>query len=271
MNRLGVMFAVAGHALLRRPDVLTSAGKVTPSTGLPVTGRGGMMIRRVSSVLAALLAASASLAFAAPAAPAQPIGTVIVIPGEGNDLTSIRLRTSRGCPPVANAYYARMFGQGFPRDGLIATANTSAGLAHTTGFDVYFAQTMRDFGDLNGGVAIGGRYDIVVYCIDKFPSRVLGEFTGSLEFTTPTTYRALGESLPSGPPPEPLKSYDDEVPLEDGLAPPGKAAVPDGNTRAAPTAIASNASYLPLVLIALIVAVLGVFAVVRGVRRRRSP
>lgn len=230
-----------------------------------------MLIRRVSIVLAALLVAAAGFTIAAPVARAERIGVVIVIPGEGNHLTAIRLRTSSGCPATASAYYAKMFGKGFAREGLIVTANTKAGLDSKTGFDVYFAQTMRDFVDLNSGTDLSGRYDIVVYCVDKFPSRVFGEFTGSLEFTTPTTYRALGESLPTGPPPEPLAVFGDPAPIEGSPAPPGNEIVADSNTKPVPAATATNANNLPLVVISLIIAVFGAVAVVLGVRRRRSP
>jgi hypothetical protein len=270
MNCLGALIVVAAHGSSRRIEVPTSMRKVSPPTAFSVTRAGAKIIRIVSTVLAAMFVASAGLVFAAPPAHAKPIGTVMVIPGEGNDLSSIRLRTSGGCPAPANAYYAKMFGKGFSPDGLIVTATTQAGLQRKAGFDVYFAQTMRDFADLNGKVILGGRYDIVVYCIDKFPSRVAGEFTGSLEFTTPTTYRALGESMPTGPPPEPLPVFGNPEAIGNSPAPRGADTTPDRNTQAVPTAGATDSSHLQLVLIALLVAVSGVVAIAFGVRRRRS-
>ncbi len=247
--------------------------------------RAARVVHRIVGILAAVGAVAVSLGLAAPAALAQPIGTVIVIPGEGAIQTAIRLRTSRGCPATANAYYARMWGQGFPSDGLVATTNTKAGMSFTTGFDVYFAQTMKDFADLNGGAELGGRYDIVVYCIDRFPSQVRGQFSGALEFGTPATFRAVGESMPTGPSPPPLVVGGDGLAVEQGLAssgadgpggsaPPDASPVPDpagapvqDGRRAAPVANTSGASYLPLVLIAVLLAVP---AVVFGLRRRRS-
>lgn len=267
----------------------------------------GHALRRTAGVIAALLFAVVGQTFVAPVAHAQPIGTVLVIPGDSIDLAAIRLRTSRGCPATANAYYTRMFGQGFPAEGLVVTTNISAGLSFTTGFDVYLAQTMKDFADLNGVPVLAGRYNFVVYCIDKFPTRVKGEFTGALEFTSPTTYRAIGESMPSGPPPAPLVVGGDGLPVEEGLNPADSAAtppelgVPDpaappveatsgavappGSDPAAaspppaaaagpdvaPRSAGTGTSFVPLVLIGLLVVVPGVVAVLQGRRRRRSP
>lgn len=143
---------------------------------------------------------------------AAPTGTVLVIPGEGVDVAAIRLRTSAGCPQQAKAFYARLWGKGFPEAGQVVTTNTSAGMRHDAGFDVYFSQTMKDFAALAGGVTLGGTYKISVYCIDKFPSQVLAEFTGSMEFTTPSNFRAIGVSKPDGAVPPPLNVGGIEVP-----------------------------------------------------------
>jgi hypothetical protein len=131
---------------------------------------------------------------------ADPIGGVIVIPGAGTDLSAIRLRTSAGCPEKANAYYARMRGHGFPPEGLVITANTQAGISHSSGFDVYIALIMKDYAN-RYNATLGGRYDITVYCINRLSAQSYGEFTGSLEFTSPTTYQAIGSARPIEPPP----------------------------------------------------------------------
>lgn len=264
---------------------------------------------RLVGLMAALVLGTFGSAFAAPAAHAETIGTVLVVPGESIDLAAIRLRTSQGCPATANAFYARMWGQGFPAEGLVVTANTSAGISFAQGFDVYLAQTMRDFADLNSVPVLAGRYDIVVSCIDKFASRVKGEFTGALEFTSPNTYRAVGDSMPAGPPPpaivvggdgalveqglNPLDSVPapgQPAPVQPGVGQPGQAdsgqaqpgqpaapqvpTVPDGSVpagNAAPSSPRGGASYLPLVLIGLLIVVPGAVAIVHGVRRRRTP
>jgi hypothetical protein len=142
------------------------------------------------------------------AALADQIGGVIVIPGTGTDLDPIRLRTSAGCPVQANAYYAKMRGHDFPPDGQIITAITKAGLSHTIGFDVYVALIMRDYAN-KSRTTLTGRYDITVYCINRLTLESYGEFTGSLEFTSPTTYEAIGAAKPVGPPPPPRERAAD--------------------------------------------------------------
>jgi hypothetical protein len=171
---------------------------------------------RLASLVAGI--AALLLMLAGPAS-AAPIGQILIVPGDSSDLAAIRIRTSGGCPEKADAYYARLFGHGFPADGLLATPNTSAGLSHTAGFDVYFAQTMKDFAQDNN-TTLTGRYDVVVYCIDSFTINSFGEFTGSLEFSAPDRYVALGAARPVGDPPPPI-GVGEPVPI-----PPGGGEVP---------------------------------------------
>ncbi|MBV9032602.1 MAG: hypothetical protein JO364_20340 [Pseudonocardiales bacterium] len=149
-----------------------------------------------------LLAVALGVLVAVTAAPAQadPTGGVTVIPGTGTDLDPIRLRTSAGCPAPAGAYYATMRGNGLPPDGQVITAPIQAGMSHSIGFDVYVALVMRDYAHQNH-TTLAGRYDITVYCIDRLTQERFGEFTGSLEFTSPTTYQAVGAAKPVGSPP----------------------------------------------------------------------
>ncbi len=159
-----------------------------------------------------------------PYALADPIGGLIVIPGLGSDLTPIRVHTSAGCPANSNAYEAKMKGRGFPPAGQVVTANTKAGLSHSVGFDAYFLLIMRDFATRNH-TTLGGRYDITVYCIDAFTLNDYGEFAGSLEFSSPIHYEALGAAQPIGPPPPSLEQATDGSAL-----PPQSAALPSPAT-----------------------------------------
>jgi len=161
-------------------------------------------MNRLSRVSVLVTVALAVLVPVAPApALADPIGGVIVIPGAGTDLDPMRLRTSAGCPAQANAYYASMRGHGLSPDGQIITAPIQAGLSHSSGFDVYVALVMRDYAN-NNNTTLAGRYDITVYCIDQLTQNNYGEFTGSLRFTSPSTYEAIGAAKPVGSPPPPL-------------------------------------------------------------------
>ncbi len=187
-------------------------------------------MNQLSRVAVLLAVALGVLVPPAPAsAHADTIGGVIVIPGTGSDLDPLRLRTSAGCPAKANAYYAKMRGPGFPPDGQIITTNTAAGMSHSIGFDVYVALIMRDYA-MDNHTTLGGRYDITVYCANHVTLKSYGEFTGSLEFTSPTRYEALGAAKPTGPPPPPL----DQDPY--GFAPAPDTVSPPVRTSAGPGA-----------------------------------
>lgn len=170
-------------------------------------------LARVAVMLTVTLGVLVPLAPAS--AGADPIGGVIVIPGSGTDLNEIRVRTAAGCPAKADAFYARMKGHDFPPEGQLVTANTSAGMSHSFGFDVYFLLVMRDYAKDNH-TTLGGRYEITVYCVDSVTLQSYGEFTGSLEFTSPTHFEAIGAAKSTGSPPPPLAQ-----------APDGSAAAPE--------------------------------------------
>jgi hypothetical protein len=184
-------------------------------------------MNQLSRVAALLAVAMGVLVPLAPApAHADPIGGVIVIPGAGSDLDPLRLRTSAGCPAKANAFYAKMRGPGFPADGQTITTNTAAGMSRSSGFDVYVALIMRDYAKDNH-TTLGGRYDITVYCANRLTLQSYGEFTGSLEFTSPTRYEAVGAAKPAGPPPPPLDQDPYEFAAPDAVSPPvGTSAAP---------------------------------------------
>ena len=187
-------------------------------------------MNRLSRIAVLLAVALGVLVPLTPAsAQADPIGGIIVIPDSGTDLTAIRLRTTAGCPAKADAYYATMKGHGFPPDGQIVTSNISAGLSHSFGFDVYVAQIMRDFAAQNH-TTLSGRYDITVLCIDSFTVNSYGEFTGSLEFTSPTAYGAIGAAKLIGPP---LALAADGSALAPAPAPPSAPAPPPAPAGAA--------------------------------------
>ncbi|HEY2764099.1 MAG TPA: hypothetical protein VGJ13_08830 [Pseudonocardiaceae bacterium] len=198
--------------------------------------------RSAALALAVALASGTALAGGAASAQADQGGGLIVIPGSGSDLTAIRVRTSAGCPAAANAYYARMTGRGFPPDGQVVTANTAAGLSHSVGFDAYFLLIMRDYANRNHAT-LAGQYKITVFCVDRLTLQDYREFTGSLEFTDPTHYEALGAAKQTGPPPPPLALAGDGSALDPaqpappaGTAPPGT--VPPGTVPAGTPSVA---------------------------------
>ncbi|MDI1465854.1 hypothetical protein QEZ54_33265 [Catellatospora sp. KI3] len=129
---------------------------------------------------------------------AERLGGLVVHPGASLDTASIKVVTSRGCPSAADGFYVKVRGHGFPASGLVAVATTDAGLSHTDGFAAYFALTMMDFA-ADHHTALAGTYDITLSCIDQFTQESKGEFTGSIRFSSPTKYQALGAAMPPSP------------------------------------------------------------------------
>ena len=200
------------------------------------------------------------------------LGGLVITPGQGQDISSVRMHTSGGCPTAADAYYAVLRGKGFPQDGQIVTATTDVGLSHTAGFDVYLAQTLRDFAADNKTI-LQGKYEVIVRCIESFSQTSHGEFTASLEFGSPTKYAAVGpakgpdrvpeapnptlaEAEPAPPPPAPSTTVA-------SMAPPSAAPI-----QAAPH---DSGSVLPIIVLAgFAVAVAVVIGTTAVLRRRGS-
>ena len=144
--------------------------------------------------------ATGALLLATPAsAGAAPSGTLAFFPSNSIAEAAIKARTSAGCPDQADSYLAVAKGHGFPAAGQIITSPTAAGMSHTDGFDVYFAETMKDFAADNH-TTLKGRYDMTVYCVDSFLGTKFAQFTGNLTFSSPTRYKASGPDTMSSPP-----------------------------------------------------------------------
>jgi hypothetical protein len=234
-------------------------------------------LSRIVLLLAVVL--GAVILMTAPPALANPIGGVIIIPGTGTDLDPIRLRTSAGCPTQTSAYYATMRGHGLPPDGQIITSPIKAGLSHSIGFDVYMALTMHDYADENH-TALTGRYDITIYCINRLTQENYGEFTGSLEFTSPTTYQAIGAAKSVGPPSPPRGLAADGSALDLGQASSPTAPVPrvDSQSPLPTEQLSSNRNdvtvpsgrWLVLVVVCAVLVAVVAIAFWEQMRRHRS-
>ncbi|WAL68360.1 hypothetical protein ORV05_11510 [Amycolatopsis cynarae] len=146
---------------------------------------------RVAVFAAVLLSLTAALA--APVAAAAPLGGLVVTPGEGADIASVRLLTSGGCPPGADAYNATLTGHGLPAAGQVITATTDAGLSHTAPFEVFPVETLRDFAADNN-TTLTGDYRVTVSCVDSFAQQSKGEFSATLRIPAPGRYLALGSA-----------------------------------------------------------------------------
>jgi hypothetical protein len=207
-------------------------------------------------------------------AQAAPLGGLVVTPGEGQDATSVRMHTSAGCPASADAYYATLRGRGMPAHGQIVTSTTDAGLSHTGGFDVYLAQTLRDFAADNK-TALSGQYDIAVFCIDSFSQESKGEFTAALRFDSPARYAALGAAKgpDRAPDPEPAATSPAPVPaspsastLTPDLPTPSSAEVKASGQRPS----TSDSGALPIVVPLGIAVAVAIAVIAATVARRRG-
>ncbi|MEV4312598.1 hypothetical protein [Actinocrispum sp. NPDC049592] len=203
----------------------------------------------------------------------RELGGLVVTPGQGADISTVRMHTSGGCPNEADAYYAVMKGKGFPADGQIITANTDVGLSHTAGFDVYLGQTLGDFAADNN-TKLQGKYEITVQCIDSFSQNSFGQFSASLEFGSPTKYVAVGAAKgPDRLPDPPRQTIAEQPPPVAAPPPTGMSTVASQQQVAAPVQpAASTGSLWPILVLAgfsiALVAVLVTAAVLR--RKNKS-
>lgn len=155
-----------------------------------------------------LISAAGVVLLAVPtSASAAPSGTLAFFPSNSIAEASIKARTSAGCPGQADSYLAVAKGHGFPAAGQIITTPTAAGMSHTDPFDVYFAETMKDFATDNH-TTLRGRYDVAVYCVDSFRGTRFAQFTGTLTFTSPTRYKASGPNTMGSTPNPPTAAQE---------------------------------------------------------------
>lgn len=153
------------------------------------------MKRTISSVFAGVCLTITSLAglqlSAMGPAWAKDIGTVSFEPVAGLDVHPMSAFTSAPCPQGTHLI-VKIFGNGFPADGINGTSNSEARIyrkGSNGGLEIPLLNTMRTFADQQGPrTTLGGRYDVVVTCKNKASQASLGDFKGSLTFTTPTQY-----------------------------------------------------------------------------------
>ncbi len=124
---------------------------------------------------------------------AAALGTVDVSPSPGTDTSSITLTTSGGCPAgTATAVQARVEGSGFPAAGQQITSVTPIDALSTTssgGYILPVSQTLADYAKLQSpAVVYSGAYTITVKCRTNTRTASLGDFTGTLTFSSPSAY-----------------------------------------------------------------------------------
>lgn len=136
-------------------------------------------------------------------ASAATIGQLKITPGTGQVETAPVLWTSGPCPTAANAVIAKIYGPGFPVRGQNMTGVAQGNESSKHAFSVDATYTMRDLAGIPyPPVAYEGKYTVVVTCRKLDDLTSLGDFVGTMTFTTPTTYTsAQGGTPPATPKP----------------------------------------------------------------------
>jgi hypothetical protein len=149
--------------------------------------------RRLSLVVASVIAAGGIAVGAAGTAEAEVIGSMQVAPATGTDTTGMSLTTSGSCPDEATNLIVKVTGSGFPDDGQIVVSNSEIGIYPVQpegGFTVPLTQTMRDYAKDAGFDTLQGRYDFTLTCRQAFGTTTYGDFTAAVWFTSNTTYQS---------------------------------------------------------------------------------
>ncbi len=135
------------------------------------------------------------------AAPAAADGSLAVSPAKGADDTPMQVATSGGCPSPATNVLARIYGPGFGRDGENVVGNTPLG-RYDQPIVLPLSQTLRaSAAAQTPPVTLHGVYTLVVSCRLPLKPASYIDYVGSIEFTTPHSYRlsAKRAALPAGP------------------------------------------------------------------------
>ncbi|MFD3450995.1 Ig-like domain repeat protein [Streptomyces sp. NPDC058691] len=156
-----------------------------------------MLKNKISRALAGGLAGTVAVLTAgllvAPAAHAEEIGSLTAAPARGFDTQSMSFITNGSCPEPATNIIMSVKGEGFPAEGQNVVGNSEVAIYPTTpegGFEVPLTETMRDYANEAGFSTLQGEYSFTVTCRKPFGDTTYGDFTGSIWFTSNTTYQS---------------------------------------------------------------------------------
>jgi Bacterial protein of unknown function (DUF916) len=225
--------------------------------------------RRIPVKSAALLLAILALVTMVPATrAAAAAGTLYVDPFDGHDTSRNNVVTSGPCPSTAPNLIARLRGPGFPKDGQIVQANTPVDHYQKTssgGLIIPLLDTFQAFAAQQSPPAkLSGTYTITVSCIKPLAQwQSLGDFTGTIKFTSPTAYSFQGKRPSIAPTPSASAPAVDEG-----------ATVPDPGQSTVVTDLAGRGSTTDEGGLVAAIAIFAVVAAVIGglilLNRRRS-
>jgi hypothetical protein len=152
------------------------------------------VIRAARLVAISLIAAATALPVTAAHA---ADGSLTAVPATGMSITPMTVVTSGPCPS-GDFVVVRVFGKGFPRAGENVVGVSAIKIYPTTpngGFELPLQNHMKAFAERQSPVAVlSGRYEFVATCRAKLGVGSLGEFRGSITFTSPTRYTSAAKS-----------------------------------------------------------------------------
>lgn len=157
--------------------------------------------RAIGSVTGALVLGTA-LATGTPALAADS-GDLTFMPGKGMDVSPLYTVTSAPCPDQATNVIGRMYGKGFPKEGIVVIPNSDAPVSTEVAFGVPLQDTVAGFAS-EAGVKLSGKYRVTVQCVNELGTKVFSEFTGIMNFgdathfTAPVPKTAPAEGVPIG-------------------------------------------------------------------------
>ncbi|MEU3921713.1 Ig-like domain-containing protein [Streptomyces sp. NPDC029004] len=148
--------------------------------------------RTLAGGLASLVAVLAGGLILAPSAHAADIGTAVITPATGSDVSSMTLTTSGPCPANATNVIVSVTGSGFPAGGQNVVGNSPISTYGSTadgGLIIPLSQTMRDYANTAGFTNLTGKYSFQVTCRTAFNGTSLGDFPAAVWFTSNTAYQ----------------------------------------------------------------------------------
>lgn len=153
--------------------------------------------------LASVVMTGTAVLVGAGAASAAQIGTLSVSPSTGDESTSPVFNTSAACPAGATNIMVRITGSGITADGnnnMVGNSGLSAYSTNGTGGKTVPATvTFKDIFQQYGVVSPSGTYTLTAVCRTASDATSLGDFVGSVNFTTTGTFTGTyAAAVPTG-------------------------------------------------------------------------
>jgi hypothetical protein len=116
-----------------------------------------------------------------------------VVPAKGADDEPFSIRTSGACPLPARNVIGRIYGAGFPADGVNVIGNSSGGVSPDGAFEMPLLQTLRDtMVQQKKYVPLHGVYKLVLRCIiPAYVDRSYGDYVAKIRFLDPQHWVAM--------------------------------------------------------------------------------